>query len=110
MKSGEPGLRLRRRLRITTCPQALRASFAGEFKLVSPSREYLVPAPPGRDYDALTLMMPGIGIAGNLAMVAYRRGASRKASKPLRVRSSQPPVSEMTETERKKVQVASAAR
>ena len=52
----------------------------------------------------------GIGTAGNLAMVAYRGGASRKASKPLRVRSSQPPVSEMTETERKKVQVASASR
>ena len=60
---------------------------------------------------AITIMiMIMIKIMGNLAMVASRRGTSHKASKPLRVRSSQPPVSEMTETERKKVQVASAAR
>ena len=59
------------------------------------------------DCSAIRIM---IMITGNLAMVASRRGTSHKASKPLRVRSSQPPVSEMTETERKKVQVASAAR
>ncbi len=36
------GERLRRRLRITTCPQALRASFAGELKRVSPLEKNLV--------------------------------------------------------------------
>ncbi len=49
MKTGDAGIgeRLRRRLRITTRPQALRASFAGGLKLIYPSLENMVPDPPG---------------------------------------------------------------